>query len=427
VPGSEFYELISRLGLALGIGLLFGVERGWRTRRVQPGSRAAGIRTFTLSALLGGCAGMLATALGPPNGALVLGLTLAVFAAVMAVFCRDENRLKKTFSATTWVAVVLTFALGAYAVLGDIRAAGAIAVAATLILAFRDAIHNWVRALSWVEIRSALVILAMTCIVLPFMPDQPIESFGGINPRLVWITAILLAGVSFAGYAAVKYFGTTRGLVVAGAAGGLVSSTLVTINNARQASVVGSPYRLLVAGVAAANAVMLIRICAIAGALNDRLLALIWPPLAAAAATGVIVAYSFARLEAGNPYRLKRYGLPNPLSFISIIGLAAFLSIMIVAGRIVGDRYGGVGALIGATVVGLFDVDAVTVSLSQLAPQGISLQEAAVAVLAAAASDTISKALIGAAVGRGRFALSIAFLATISIAAAAIAWWLSRL
>ncbi|MGZ9156680.1 MAG: DUF4010 domain-containing protein, partial [Candidatus Binatia bacterium] len=172
---------------------------------------------------------------------------------------------------------------------------------------------------------------------------------------------------------------------------------------------------------------MLIRICAIAAALNDRLFALIWPPLAAAAATGAIVAYSYARLEAGNPYRLRRYKLPNPLSFTSIVWLAAFLSIMIVAGRIVGERYGGTGALIGATIVGLFDVDAVTVSLAQLAPQGIGVQDAAMAVLAAAASDTVSKALIGAAVGGRRFALNIALLATLSIAVGAITWWLSRL
>jgi uncharacterized membrane protein (DUF4010 family) len=282
-----------------------------------------------------------------------------------------------------------------------------------------------VRALNWSEIRSALVILAMTSIVLPLVPNQEIPALGGINPRLVWITAILLAGASFVGYAATKYLGMTRGLVVAGLAGGLVSSTLVTINNARQAAVDESPYRLLVAGVAAANAVMLLRICAIAAALNEQLFALIWPPLAAGAATGAVVAYGFARLEAGNPYRLKRYKLPNPLSFVSIIGLTAFLSIMIVAGRIVGDRYGGTGALVGAAIVGLFDVDAVTVSLAQLAPKGISLQEASVAVLAAAASDTVSKALIGAAIGRGRFASSIALLAASSIAVAAVAWWLS--
>jgi uncharacterized membrane protein (DUF4010 family) len=298
------------------------------------------------------------------------------------------------------------------------------AVAATLVLAFRDAIHDSVRALSWPEIRSALVILAMTSIVLPLVPNQPIGPLGGINPRLVWITAILLAGISFVGYAAIKRLGTTRGLVLAGMAGGLVSSTLVTVNNARQASVAGSPYRLLVAGVAAANAVMLIRICAIAAVLNEGLFALIWPPLAAAAASGALVAYGFARLEAANPYRLQRYKLPNPLSFISIIGLAALLSVMIVAGRLVGDRFGGTGALIGAAIVGLFDVDAVTVSLAQLAPQSISLHEAAIAVLAAAASDTVSKALIGAAIGGRRFALSLTFLATISIAAAAIAWWL---
>jgi uncharacterized membrane protein (DUF4010 family) len=424
MPGPEFYELISRLALALGIGLLFGVERGWRTRRVRPGSRAAGIRTFSISGLLGGSMGALTKALGATGGALALGLGLAAFAAVMAMFCRDENRSKRSFSATTWVALVLTFSLGAYAILGDMYAAAAMAVAATIVLALRDPIHGWVAALSWAEIRSALVILAMTCIVLPLVPDQSIGPMGGINPRIVWVTAILLAGASFAGYAAVKYLGTTRGLVVAGVAGGLVSSTLVTVNNARQASAAGAPYRLLVAGVAAANSVMLIRICAIAAVLNNQLFILIWAPLLAAAAVGAIFAYSCAHWEADSGYRLRQYKLPNPLSFTYIVGFAAFLSIMILAGHIIAEWYGGTGALVGAALVGLFDVDAVTVSLAQLAPRGISLQEAAIAVLAAAASDTLSKAAIGAAIGRGRFALSIAALAATSIAAAATVWWL---
>jgi len=425
MPGPEFYELIFRLGLALGIGLLFGVERGWRTRRLRPGSRAAGIRTFSISGLLGGCTGALAKALGAPGGALALGLGLATFAAVMAVFCRDENRFKRTFSATTWVALVLTFSLGAYAILGDVYAAAAMAVAATIILALRDTIHGWVAALSWAEIRSALVILAMTCIVLPLVPNQSIGLLGGINPRIVWLTAILLAGASFTGYAAVKYLGATRGLVVAGVAGGLVSSTLVTVNNARQASAAGAPYRLLVAGVAAANSVMLIRICAIAALLNNQLFMLIWPPLCAAAAVGAIFAYGCAHWEPNTGYQLRQYKLPNPLSFTYIVGFAAFLSIMILAGRIVGERYGGTGALVGATIAGLFDVDAITVSLAQLAPQSLSLQEAAIAILAAAAADTTSKAAIGAAIGRGRFALSIAILAATSILAAATVWWLS--
>lgn len=47
----NFSNLVSRIALALGIGLLIGVERDWRTREAQPGSRAAGIRTFAISRL----------------------------------------------------------------------------------------------------------------------------------------------------------------------------------------------------------------------------------------------------------------------------------------------------------------------------------------------------------------------------------------
>ncbi len=118
------------MAVALGIGLLIGLERGWRTREEAPGSRTAGIRTFAISGLLGGVIGALgAAAGGDVGGGLVLGLGFVAFAAVMAVFCRDENRADKSFSATTLVAGMLTFALGAYAVIGDMRAAAALAVA----------------------------------------------------------------------------------------------------------------------------------------------------------------------------------------------------------------------------------------------------------------------------------------------------------
>src|SRR5262245_51403510 len=99
----EFQDLISRLALAVGIGLLIGLERGWRTRQETPGSRTAGIRTFALSGLLGGVIGALGQAVGGIGGGLAIGLALASYAAVMALFCLEENRAEKVFSATTWV------------------------------------------------------------------------------------------------------------------------------------------------------------------------------------------------------------------------------------------------------------------------------------------------------------------------------------
>jgi len=104
--------------------------------------------------------------------------------------------------------------------MGDMRAAAGLAVAGSFILALREPLHGWVEKLTWPELRSALVLLAMTFIALPIIPNAPIGPFGGVNLREVWVIAIVLAGASFVGYVAVKYFGASHGVLLAGAAGG---------------------------------------------------------------------------------------------------------------------------------------------------------------------------------------------------------------
>src|SRR5690606_6448461 len=168
-------DLLSCFAVAIGIGLMIGLERGWRTREEQPGSRTAGIRTFSISAVLGALAGALASSAGGAGsvgGGLVLGLGFAAYSGVFAAFCRDENRHDKTFSATTAVAGMVTFALGAYALVGDLRAAGAVAVAVTLLLASREYLHSWIGQITRRELRSGLMLLAMTFIALPMIPDR---------------------------------------------------------------------------------------------------------------------------------------------------------------------------------------------------------------------------------------------------------------
>src|SRR5262245_9906668 len=130
-------ELLSRFAVALGIGLLIGLERGWRTREEKPGSRAAGFRTFAITGLLGAAVGALAQTAGGATSAgrgMVIGLGLAAFAWVLTVFSLEANRERANFSATTTIAGILTFALGAVAVLGDMRVAAAAAVAAAGVL-----------------------------------------------------------------------------------------------------------------------------------------------------------------------------------------------------------------------------------------------------------------------------------------------------
>ena len=252
---------------------------------------------------------------------------------------------------------MLTFSLGAYAIMGDVRIAAAAAVAATAILALREELHGWVEKITWPELRSGLVLLAMTFIALPVVPNDPIGPFGGVNPREVWIIAIALAFVSFIGFAGIKYLGATRGVLAAAFSGGLVSSTAVTIANARRAATSEGSPRLLAAGVAIATAVSFLRVFAIAAVMQPKLLILIGPALLAAALIAVgfgLFSVFWRRLE---PTQQPRMEFRNPFGFWSVIGFAIFLGAIIMLGRAVGESFGGAGAIVGAIVVGLVDVE----------------------------------------------------------------------
>jgi uncharacterized membrane protein (DUF4010 family) len=406
----DIENALSRLALALGIGLLIGLERGWRSREAESGTRAAGIRTFAISGFLGGLVGTLADRLGgaeSPGGGIAFGLAFATYAAVITVFSRDQNLAEKSVSATNAVAGMLTFALGAFAVLGDVRVAAASAVAAAVILAIREELHGLLDKITWIELRSALVLLAMTFVALPLLPDEVIGPWGGINPREVWLIAIVLACVSFAGYAAVKYLGASHGILLAAAAGGLASSTAVAAANAQRAKAGESTPRLLAAGVATANAISFLRVAVIVATLQASLLPLVGPALGAA----TLVSAGFALISVYGSKTRKKDGstttFRNPFSFWSVISFALILGVVMVLSQAASEGFGTTGAILGAAIAGLADVDAVTISVARLVPGSLSEAGAATAIMVAVASNTICKAAIAATVGRGAFAVAV--------------------
>jgi len=416
-----------RLTIALGIGLLVGVERGWKTRAMTPGSRAAGIRTFTLCGLLGGVIAALAQGTGQGYGAgLVIGLGFAVYAAVFTVLQRDADRAAGSFSATTILAGLLTFALGALAVAGDSRVAAAAAVAMTGILAIRTEIHGWIGRITWPELRSALVLLAMTFIILPVVPDSAIGVAPGVNPREVWLIAIVLAGVSFLGYIAVKVFGPERGVLVGALAGGLVSSTAVTVTNARRAARGEGSVGLLASGVAIATALSFLRVAAIAAALQPGLLALLAPALvpAALAAAGYAIVTVYWRAS-GKGGRLHSRAFSNPFSFWPVVGFAVLLGVTMVAGRVIAETFGTGGTFIGAAALGLFDVDAVTAASSRLVPEPLDGLTASMSILIAVVANTASKLVLAAVMGRGRFAAEVAAMTVLCWLAGGVGLWMA--
>ncbi len=214
-------ELVQRLGIAIAIGALVGAERHWRDRDESDGQRTAGLRTFTLIGGLGGLSAALDQALGAQGlrGLLLAAMFLGL-SAVFGLFQYREQVAEGRFSVTSVVAAMVTFALGAFAVIGDLRIAGAGGVILVGILAAREWLHRFVEALTFAELRAAIVLLAMTFVILPLVPSDPIGPFGGVSPARIWTLAILLAAISFVGYVAVKLLGERHGELVAGRSAG---------------------------------------------------------------------------------------------------------------------------------------------------------------------------------------------------------------
>jgi uncharacterized membrane protein (DUF4010 family) len=333
-----------RRGRALAIGCLGGTERHWRERGEPAGARTAGIRTYALSGLTGGLSGTLGESMPEAGRALVPALSLAVFAAVFAVFKWREMVAQGDFSVTGVIAALATFLLGILAVLGDPAVAAAGAIALVAVLASRDALHDFVRALRWEELRSALLLLAMTFVILPLLPQKGIGPGELLDLRRIWVLAIVLAGVSFLGYIAVRSLGPGRGPVVAGLAGGRVSSTAVAVTSARETRE-GASAPVAAAGALAASAVSVARTLVLAvallGTMPARALAFVAIALVFAGGavvlawrSGVLAGTAPQERPGGEGASAKPAGAQyaNPFDIGTVLQFAALLGAAAIAG-----------------------------------------------------------------------------------------------
>lgn len=413
-------ELLQRLTAALAIGALIGIERGWKQRSDEPGSRAAGLRTFTLAGLLGGIAAVVGTNLG----AAAFAAIAIAFSALFGAFQWRETRADEDFSATSTVAGLLTFALGGLAGLGYLHEAAAAAVAAVCILAFKQSLHAWLGGLTWPEIRSALLILAMTFIALPLLPSGPIDPWGLIDLRELWFLTILIATISFAGYVAVRVLGARAGLALGAVIGSLVSSTLTVAELAGRVRKGTATAPDAAAAASLSTLVMLIRIGLLVSVLAPHLLSGILPALGASAAVsaaGALYLFHPRNGPAGQPLLPE---LKSPLDMRSVAGFALLIAGLNVSIALATNWAGDIAVLPLAILSGFADVDAVILNVTRLSqpPSGLAVA----AMLLAALGNMSSKTVLAFVAGNLQFGLYFAgaSLAACLAGAAAFGLWL---
>jgi uncharacterized membrane protein (DUF4010 family) len=391
----EIPESALRLAVALAIGLLIGFERGWHGRALAEGSRIAGFRTFGLIGLLGG----LTAALGKDLGHLIVAAGLLALAAAFGVAQWRDPRRDTDVSITTNIAALAAYGLGALAGTGEMKTAAAAGVVTALLLGIKPELHRLLERIERAELLATFRLLLISVVVLPVLPNAGYGPWSALNPYRIWWMVVLVAGISYAGYFAIKLIGPRRGVLVTGLLGGLVSSTATVLSLSRRAAQQPDAPQLWVSGMLAATATMFPRTLLIASVIAPQLSGVLALPLLAAALIAAAGSAVFARSAGRQDAPTAGAAPANPLDLKTAVQFALILAAVMVLVRALKDWSGDTGIYVMATASGLVDIDAITLSLGVMAAGSeVPTSLAAAAILLAAMVNTLVKPAIAFAV-----------------------------
>ena len=381
-------------GAALAVGLLVGIERGWKLREAPEGTRVAGVRTFTLLGLLAGLAGLIST-----TGHVVAGGGLvAAAAAVLAIGYGRNPVAEARPDATTPIAGLVTLGLGFLAGSGNPSLAIAVATLVTLLLALRTEAHGLIERLDEQDVKALARYAVIAGAVLPFLPEGNYGPYDAWNLRQLWLVVVLVTGFSFIGYAANRIFGARHGTLATAIIGGAYSSTAVTQSLAQR---LGSGHGggAEPAGIALASAVMYLRVLLLVAVLATRVLVdfaiLILPATLVGAGAGY---WLYRKAEGGE----KPVPPGNPIEMLPALGFLLFVAVATVGARWAEGRFGDEGIALLIFIMGSLHVDAAIVTLGGLPPDAISPALAALALGGTILANMSVKLGITIAYGRSR-------------------------
>jgi uncharacterized membrane protein (DUF4010 family) len=357
-------------------------------------------------------------------GNLGVGIVLAAFIALMAIaaYLRPPVSGRHESGTTTEVAAVITFALG-WLAHGEPRLAAMLGVIVVAVLWLKPRIHAFAHeGLNDQEVKAALTFLVIALVVLPLLPNRPVDPWEIANPSRLWLLFVLIAAVGFAGYIAVRALGPTRGLATAGFFAGLVSSTAATLSLSQRAKAQPEFAAAFATGVVLANvasAIAQLLIVAVAAPSLLRAAAFVLGAPVVVGALGTLAAVRFlARRDEAAPDAAFR--LANPLELKPALSMAAAFAVVLAVSAVAGRAFGASGVIVTAGIAGTNDAHAATLAASTLSAAGsIAPSEA---LLAFVANMVVKLAIVAFAGGRRLLATTAPPLA--AMAAAAVAAYL---
>ena len=378
------YELFRAFGEALALGFLIGSER-YRGRS-SGDQETAGVRTFTIIALLGATSALLENT----------ALTLVIFSALVIFLALGYYRgAADDFGLTTEMAALLTFWLG-YLVLDFETLAISSGIVVVILLASKKALHDFVREqVSEVEFFDTLKFLAVVFVVFPLLPDEYIGPFQFLNPTKIWLLIVLISSISYVGYVLIRLLGDRKGLAVSAILGGIVSTTAVTVSLAERARKAAESSRLFGFAGVLANSVQPPRLLLLIAVVDIGLAQFLALPFLAMAVVGMLGAWRLSdHLQAEESFQLDTL-LQNPYSLRPVLECGVLFVAIFFLIKVAGIWMGNQGIFLISAVAGMGSVSAVSLSVADAVHRGdLGNWQAAIAILIAMAANAFVKWVI---------------------------------
>ena len=412
------YNDLTTLGIAFGLGLLVGLQRQ------RTDNEMAGVRTFTLIAVLGVIAGFLTRDYNNPYILPILGLCIAAM-LIMANYIKIKKLDEADVGQTTEVAALLMFAIGAYLVVGSQLIGVLVGASMAILLYVKEHLHDFIEKMSNKDLSAIMTLAGISLIVLPILPDRTIGPLDVINPKDIWLMVTLIVGISVFGYFIYKLVGKKVGIISNGILGGLISSTATTVSYARKTKEQTSIAKVAVFVITTASVISMIRVLIeVAVIVPEKLSLMILPILAeiiVITIIAVVLFYLNSKDAKGN--EMPEPDNPAQLKSAIIFGLLYGFILLLVA--FTKKQFGNEGLYIVSIISGLTDVDAITLSLSQMIKaERLQTDLGWKLILIASISNLVFKGVMAIVIGAKEIAKWIAVAFGIAVASGLLIIWL---
>ncbi|MAZ72186.1 MAG: hypothetical protein CMC70_03470 [Flavobacteriaceae bacterium] len=413
------YQDLITLGIAFGLGMLVGLQRQ------HTDNKMAGVRTFTLISILGVVSGFLSRDLDNPFILPAIGLSITAL-LVMANMVKMKKLEETDIGQTTEVAALLMFAIGAYLVLGNQVIGVIVGGAMAVLLYVKEHLHNFIENLKDKDLAAIMTFAGISLVILPILPNQTYGPLDVLNPRNIWMMVTLIVGISVVGYFIYKFVGKNVGIISNGVLGGLISSTATTVSYARKTAKAKNIGKMAAFVITVASTIALARIMVEIGVvIPEKLPQLIVPLAVEFIFMAILCVILFYLINKDTSEEDEMPEPKNPAQFKSALIFGLLYGLILLAVAFTKEEFGNQALYVVSIISGLTDVDAITLSLSQLMKGGgLDTNSGWRLILLASLSNLVFKGIMAAVLGTKQLAKWVGFSFGISIIAGLLLMWL---